>query len=244
MSLKFYDKYHKKNKNVQLKFISDRNYTYQSLIFLSTRFIKPKSKILDLGCGVGTMSMWLASKGNDVVGLDVSQSAVNLANLSKKALNLKSVSFISGDVLKTSFKKSRFDAVVCSEVIEHIKDDRRLLIKSYSLLKKNGVLLLSTPLESAPLNRWGFLKKFDDQVGHLRRYSEDRLVSLVKKTGYEVLFIYKTEGVLRNILYTNSTAGSLVRFVRWPITIPINLLDKFLIKLFGASNIYIIARKP
>jgi SAM-dependent methyltransferase len=69
-----------------------------------------------------------------------------------------------------------FDLIVCSEVIEHIEDDRQTLQFLISLLKPGGCLILTVP--SGPIS------KFDKFIGHFRHYSKGSLESLLGEAGY------------------------------------------------------------
>lgn len=61
---------------------------------------KLTSPILDVGCGVGDNSLELASRGYDVVGIDLSQTAIAAAKKAADERGLGSVTFIQGDVTK------------------------------------------------------------------------------------------------------------------------------------------------
>jgi len=56
-----------------------------------------KGKILDLGCGYGIESLYLANLGFDVTGIDINNEAIKYAR--KKAHNKKNIKFICGDAL-------------------------------------------------------------------------------------------------------------------------------------------------
>lgn len=239
-----YNLYHNKNKRIQYRIVSKNNYTYQQIISLIEKFFSPNKKLLDIGCGVGTVSFYAASIGLIVKGIDISSRAINLAYKSKRALELTRVSFKIADVVDPSeYSENTYDYAICSEVIEHVVNDTQLLNNIFKALKANGLLIVSTPLISAPLYKWGYLDEFETEVGHLRRYSRSKLTKMLKTNGFEIEEVILTEGLLRNILYTNKNFGWLVRFIRWPLTYIVNFVDSILISLFGASNIYIVARK-
>ena len=96
--------------------------------------------------------------------------------------------------------KDRFDLIICSEVLEHLQDDMKALLKMNILLKDNGGIIVSVPSVNAPLYKLGLAEKFDKRVGHLRRYSLNQIVSLIEKAGFKIEETYKTEGVIRNCL--------------------------------------------
>lgn len=242
----FYDGYHKQNKNKYFyKVIGKNNFTYYLIIRLISKAIDLKGSprtILDLGCGVGSIDFFLAKQGFKVDGVDISKHAISIARKFKKLSNVSNAAFFLDDV--TTFNNhKKYDLIICSEVIEHIEDDKKLLKNMYLLLEKEGVGVITTPSLNAPLFKIGLLKKFDRKVGHLRRYSSQSLINRVQKVGFEVVYLQKSEGLLRNTLYTIPYLGFLIKFLKGPLVPIFHLIDSFLVKIFGESNIYIIVKK-
>ena len=114
-------------------------------------------------------------------------------------------------------------------------------MKIKQLLKKNGRLIISVPSKNAPLHKLGLLKIFDKKVGHLRRYTEKDLINLLDKTGYIKLKSKKTEGILRNILFTIKGFGFFIKFIKGFLVTLLMFFDQVLVMLFGESQIFIIA---
>lgn len=199
--------------------------------------------ILDIGSGVGTIDFYLASKGKKVTGIEISKNAVDLARANAKRFFLnKHIEFINAE-FPHKITKENYDMVIFSEVIEHLPDDKKAIHDIYSVMKPGGILIITTPTSDAPLYRMGVLKKFDKQVGHLRRYTNTGLQSLVEKNGFTVLQTGRHEGILRNFLYTNPIAGKSIRYIKGFVSDAVTFLDKATIPLFGSSNVYIIAKK-
>lgn len=238
---KFYNKYHRKKRGYK-KILSLNNFTYFILLKLLNRppFIQHKT-FLDIGCGVGSISLYLASKGKKVLGVDVSSKALKIADQAKKENRLLDLEFekISAEEFNTS---KRFDAVLLIEVIEHIKDDKRLLKKIYSFLKKDGHLLLTTPSSENIMYKLGFYKEFDRKVGHIRRYAKKQLIKMLEDSGFEIIQYYKKESILRSLLFTTKM-GLLIRFIRGPLVAFFHRLDDAVGKIFGFTDHIIIAQK-
>lgn len=238
---KLYENFHETTRP-QKYIIKDNNFTYRHIVGNINKFIKPSHKILDIGCGAGTLSLYYASKGHKVTGIDISQTAVDSAQKSAKALGLKNCTF-KKMLFPTQAPKEKFDFIIFTEVIEHLQNDDAALKKIYSLLKKNGMVFISTPSKNAPLHKMGLAKEFDKRVGHLRRYTAQELEKKVKKAGFTVIEKKKTEGVMRNFLFLNPIAGKSVRFIRFFLSDWVTFIDQISLKLFGESNIFIIIKK-
>ncbi|MFC1627309.1 class I SAM-dependent methyltransferase [Patescibacteria group bacterium] len=245
---KKYDIFHKKSKT-SFKVINNNNFTYINLLKIINGEIlgqlNSKSNILDVGCGVGTISFYLAKKGFNIVGIDISSKAIKTARetASNLALN-KNTSFSFGDIQSFKLKKKNlFDLIICSEVIEHLKNDEKTLKKLHGYLKPKGILLVSVPSKNAPLYRSGIAKKFDKEVGHLRRYSIKELTKIVKGVGFYILNIKRAEGLLRNSLFLLKPLGKIIKYIKGPIVYLVSWLDYLSLILFGESQIFIVAQK-
>lgn len=238
---KVHEKYHNKT-SAQLMIISGKNFTYRHLIKYITKYLRKNDSILDIGCGVGTLDFYFASKGYMVTGIDIAENAISACNKTKKHLKLKNVNFIVDDFQKTKLKV-KYDFIIFTEVIEHLENDDKQLKKIYSLLKPGGFLFLSTPSTNAPMYRLGLAEDFDKRVGHLRRYTKNQIVNLVSSNNFEIIEVIENEGILRNFLYINNQAGKLIRFLKYFISEIVTFLDKISQKLFGESNYFVIAKK-
>jgi len=233
--------YHQKTKSVR-KVINENNFTYRLLIdSLNQVIIKKKLNILDIGCGAGTLALYLSSKGHNVTGIDISTQAIKACKVSAKNLNLNT-KFYNKDFMSNDLKE-KYDLVIFSEVIEHLPDDKKALKKIYKLLKPAGILLLSTPSIKAPLHRLGLTRKFDTEVGHLRRYTKFSISKLIRDSDLKIITIRQTEGILRNFLYVNPVASKYIRFIKYFVSDFVTQVDNILVKLFGESNFIIIATK-
>ena len=243
----FYDQYHAKNRNTfYFKVISDNNFTYfytlKYLRSILASFNKKTVRILDLGCGVGTVDFYLAQKGHNVTGIDISADAIKICNSVKEQFGFENTRFIEGDVQKKEFKQ-KFDFIICSEVIEHVEDDRGLLKTIHKLLVPGGILLLTTPSKYAPLHRLGFLKDFDQRVGHLRRYDMPDLLSKIQEAGFDIRETDRAESIIRNGLYTFKPLGYLIKLIRGPLIPLFHVIDDFFTTIFGESDLAVIAKK-
>jgi cyclopropane fatty-acyl-phospholipid synthase-like methyltransferase len=201
--------------------------------------------IVDLGCGVGTLDFYLASKGIRVVGIDASEIAIRAAKVNAKALNLSSkTKFIKQDLNKKI--SGKYDAALLTEVIEHLENEEEVLRLSNKLLKKGGLLIISTRASSAPLYKFNLAKLHDKRVGHIRRYTINKLNELVLAAGFKVVEKGKAEGLLRDFLFSFPKIGSqIVRMANkfGAVSDSLMFVDNICVKMFGESQIYLVAKK-
>lgn len=108
------------------------------------KFCKGK-KILEIGCGSGYGSKYLAENGvKKIMAYDIDPGAINFAI--KNCYN-KNISFAEGDVQKLELN-DKYDVIISFEVIEHLKQPEKLLRLAKNSLNRLGVFILSTPNKS------------------------------------------------------------------------------------------------
>jgi len=112
----------------------------------ASKYIKSK-KVLDIACGSGYGCEILLKKGAKyVIGSDISEETIDYA---KKHYQKKDIEFITNDIKKLDFSDEEFDCIVSFETLEHVKDQEVVITELKRVLKKGGILIISTPnLES------------------------------------------------------------------------------------------------
>jgi len=136
-------------------------------------------EVLDIGCGAGYGSAYLAEAALSVTALDKDPEIIDYARVHYRRGNLE---FQVADAQRLPFGNQFFDRVCSFEVIEHLNDPERYLAEATRVLKKTGIFFISTPwvqkAEQTPLNphhkrEWShpdfkeFLEKYflDVQIG-------------------------------------------------------------------------------
>ena len=240
-----YEEFHK-NAGVQTKIVDKNNFTYHIVLSFIDKYLQPEMKVLDIGCGIGTISLYVANKGNEVLGIDISEKAVNAAQKSAEILGVKNASFKAINFLDTDLQE-KFDFIIFNNVIEHLPDDESAPQKIYKLLEMDGILFLSTCLDSDPLHRLKIMffgkDESDIRVGHLRRYSKYGLSQLLKSNGFDIIEMRGVEGFFRSFLFTTKIGNWFLRFANLYVIKQITtLIDDLSKYLLGPTLIIIIAQ--
>lgn len=240
-----YEKFHK-HIRLQNKVVTKGNFTYKEIIrVLNNIFpLLVGRKVLDIGCGSGSLTFYIAKQGFKVLGLDISQKAVKCCKLNARFLNLVEKTHFEVANFPEKFPKGKFDLVICSEIVEHIKNDNECLLKIHNLLSKNGILIISAPSSNSLLYKIGLLKEFDEKVGHIRRYTIENLKEKLQNNNFRVLEIKKVEGILRNALFSFNIFNFVIKIANSFLFASeiISLLDKFFIPFFGESDLIFVAK--
>ena len=112
------------------------------------------AEVLDIACGEGYGSSMLARHARSVIGMDVSQEAVDHASEAYKgADNLR---FLRGDAADIPLADASVDVVVSFETIEHLEQQEEMVRGIGRVLRPGGVLVISSPNK----------KVYSDQSGH------------------------------------------------------------------------------
>ncbi|HRD57529.1 MAG TPA: methyltransferase domain-containing protein [Ferruginibacter sp.] len=103
--------------------------------------------VLDVGCGNGVISRSLGAKGFNVYGIDVSEKTIEKARQLNTLPNVK-FDVISAEQLVAEGKK--YNAVICSEVLEHLNQPGGLLQVLHQSIADDGVLIVTVPNGNGP----------------------------------------------------------------------------------------------
>lgn len=121
---------------------------YRNLLSLFKRQFKDGlqgKKVLEVGCGDGVLSCWLSRRGGDISAIDTSSLAIGYSREKALQFNLH-IDLRVASAYKLPYESGIFDAVVSSDVIEHLRDVDLYLNELKRVLKPGGVAIISTPI--------------------------------------------------------------------------------------------------
>ena len=101
------------------------------------RVAGPNARVLDIGCGPGVLGEWLADLGIEYLGVDIDDDYCAYARA--RGLDVRQLD------VRTQPDLGLFDAVVLSEVLEHVADPFDMLAAVRGYVTPGGVLLLTVP---------------------------------------------------------------------------------------------------
>jgi ubiquinone/menaquinone biosynthesis C-methylase UbiE len=198
------------------------------------------SVILDAACGQGYISIALAEMGYSVIACDLSIEGLKRARAVAKFKKLTDrILFVASDVTKLRLKKVSVGTVILLHIIEHLKQDKRVIKQLMEFCKKNGAFVIGVPLSYKyifPL----FIPMYyysDLRVGHYRHYALEDLSRLFGNTA-RVLHVYYTGHVIKLI----GAVFSLFRITSFEKAIE-DMDERRIDSKFWASNIMAIFQK-
>ena len=103
-------------------------------------------RVLDIGCGDGTLTYRLAERAETVCGIDDSLLPLRLARdeFDRRSAHRRPL-LTNADARLLPFPDETFDCVVMADVIEHIDAPDAVMSEAHRLLRKGGQILLTTP---------------------------------------------------------------------------------------------------
>ena len=150
-------------------------------------------RVLDLGSGNGALCAAMGASGLEVVGVEADRGGIEAASI-----NFPGIGFFQGNIDDGPgamvLGEGPFDAVVSTEVVEHLYSPHRLPAYASAVLEPGGLLVVSTPYH-------GFLKNlvlsvfdaWDSHLtalwcgGHIKFWSRKTLTKLLNQNGFQVI---------------------------------------------------------
>lgn len=137
------------------------------------KYIPPPARFLDVGCGTGLVSSFLAQKGYDVTGCEFYHDAIDAV--------WPGFRIVQGDAVSLPFEDNSFDVVGLFDVIEHFEDDALPLKEAARVAKSGGFVTVTVP------SRKELWSGRDIKAFHKRRYEKKDLSSVISAVGLEPL---------------------------------------------------------
>lgn len=155
--------------------------------------------VLDIACGEGYGSNLLAQVAKRVIGVDISNGAINHAS---EKYQLPSLEFIAGSTSEIPLESDSVDLVVSFETIEHHDEHEQMFKEINRVLKENGVLILSSPEKNI------YKKRDPINPFHIKEITLEELI-LLARTHFEHVEVLTQRIVIGSLLTieNNNTAS-------------------------------------
>jgi SAM-dependent methyltransferase len=177
--------------------------------------IEAGARVLDLGCGFGRHAFELYRRGAHVIAYDHSEDELREVAKMFYAMSVggeappdASAKVVRGDVLSLPFPNASFDAVIASEVLEHIPDDERAMAEIARVVKPGGQVAVTVPRWWPEQINWALPREYQHTPGgHIRIYRGDVLVSRLEGTGLQVRGRHHAHALHSPYWWLNCTFG-------------------------------------
>ncbi|PAT34435.1 methyltransferase domain-containing protein [Vandammella animalimorsus] len=174
--------------HIYLRNIDDGERTSLSVL---VQEIAPGSQVLDLGCGSGALGQYLHTKKQCTVdGVTFNDAEAELARPYYRQVAVANLELTLPSAL---FGEQRYDAIVCADILEHLRQPQAVLADLRQLLKPAGQLLISIPNSSyaglvAELVEGEFRYREEGLLDatHVRHFTRRSLLRLLQEQGWQV----------------------------------------------------------
>jgi len=223
--------------------------------------VRPHERILDAGCGTGRhLVEALVSRGAIVVGIDRSKGDLAKAAETLAAFNGGGKGrwlLARADIGRLPFPDGSFDAVVCSEVLEHLIDGRDAVRELVRVLKTGRDLALSVPRYWPERLCWAISEDYHREPGgHVRIWRKRELQFLLQRAGTRCRKVRYRHALHSPYWWLKCLVGhknerpfvvrAYRRFLEWDILEkprPVALLDRLLNPLMGKSIVFYLRKE-
>ncbi|MFC1794120.1 class I SAM-dependent methyltransferase [Planctomycetota bacterium] len=203
----------------------ERGNLQTNLEFLTqTDLIKPEDRILEIGCGIGTIVNELGSKNHNIIGIDISGEAIEYGKKKYSDINLE---VQAAETLP--YEDESFEVVLSFDLFEHIAEIDKHISEVRRVLRPGGYYLFQTP------NRYSniiyetlWTKSLQWRKYHPSLHSPGQLRRRMAQYGFETRFVKMnpinefTEKKLQKL----GSLGNILRrvdFRRMPLVLQTNL---------------------
>jgi len=159
------------------------------------------ASVLEFGCSTGALLAEMAKRGQKVAGIEVDPASAATAR--DRGLTIVEGDLEAPATLKTARALGPFDALLCLDVLEHLKDPWAFLRSAPGLLKPEGFLFATIPNVGFYKTRWAhLLGRFDYAEegildrGHLRFFTVKAARQLFEDSGWRIVNGYPTSAPL------------------------------------------------
>lgn len=132
-----------------------------------------RGRVLNAGCGEGLYAPLIeaAADVTAIVNVDVNRPAIARSRADRRHRDLRA------SLTALPFRSGAFDSAICSEVLEHVADDRAAARELARVLGPGGWLLVTVPAVPAPYD-----------PAHVREgYTRDAITSLLQEAGFDIV---------------------------------------------------------
>jgi SAM-dependent methyltransferase len=158
--------------------------------------LRPGDRVLDAGTGFGRHAFELARRGYRVVALDVAADELHGTRATFEAMIQageidadRLLGVVRGDATQLPFADGAFDAVITSEVLEHVPDDTAALAEMLRVLRPGGAFAATVPSWLPEKINWILSDDYHAPAavgGHVRIYSATELKAKLRASGLEL----------------------------------------------------------
>jgi 2-polyprenyl-3-methyl-5-hydroxy-6-metoxy-1,4-benzoquinol methylase len=188
---KLFDRYYRSYKNRFGDYIQ-YHYTNQTQELMDILGDLDQPRVLEVGCGCGTESIWMALQGATVTGIDIQTDRLEVAQKRQKIVEQSLKGELSCSFAKRSIfeldSEEKYDVIWMEQAFHHIEPRQVAVDKLAALVKKGGFIVISESNAWNPLTQimlyksrgFSTIKEYSDDAGVVHQYGDERILTANK----------------------------------------------------------------
>lgn len=155
----------------------------------------PNLRALEIATGPGHVAMALAARCREVIGLDLTEAPLHIAERTRRQRGIANVQFRQADAESLPFKNDEFDIVLCRFAFHHFEDPSVPLREMVRVCRTGGRIAVEDLASSEIPQRAAFYNLFERwrDTSHTRALSMSELLRLLGDNALEIDSVYTTE---------------------------------------------------
>jgi len=187
----------------ELKFFNAK--LEQKLLLINEHSPSEKHSFLDVGCGEGFAVAFFKEKGFAVLGLDYSSAGIKNHNID--VMDDVLIGDLYDSINNLIAEGKLFDVVNMDNILEHVKNPKRLLEQIYKLTSMNGIVIIKVPNDFSVLHKYFIENRVITKphwvvaLDHISYFNKEGLINICDATGFnnvDILGNYLTEFYILN----------------------------------------------
>src|SRR5947209_7127386 len=153
---------------------------------------KPNARVLDVATGPGYVALTFAEAGCEVIGIDLTEAPLSIAEQLRQARGLTNVRFQLADAEHLPFGEQEFDIVVSRFALHHCEDPQRVLTEMVRVCRVQGIIAIEDLVVSEHPTRAAYQNRFEQlrDPSHTRALPISEFLALFTTSGLEVEQLY------------------------------------------------------
>ncbi|MFH1850383.1 MAG: methyltransferase domain-containing protein [archaeon] len=163
---------------------------------------RASGKVLDVGCGFGQYSLFLAARGCRVTGIDMNEQRIGIARNAAKKMGLDA-EFMAGRIEDV---RGRYDTIIMVDLLHHVERQPEVLRQCRKRLAKGGVLIVKE-VDVRPRHKY-MINYLQDKLitgGRAFYRSSGEMMNLLRGAGFSVRMKRISHPVYAHVLFVCRT---------------------------------------
>ena len=172
---------------------------YEQKLALTRRYLTPDTRVLEFGCGTGSIALEHAPYVSSVLATDISDAMIGIAREKAQAADVANVDFAIADIATFQPPAGRFDVVMAHSLL-HLLDDRKSALARIGQCLNPGGYLVSTTACLGDRMGWSrAILPFGRLLGLLPRvavFSQARHIEELEQAGFRIEHCWRKHGAI------------------------------------------------